>query len=148
MSARPGFVSEVVIAAPPHDVFSAVSSLEGLAGWWVPTVTGCTAQGGEVVFSFGDQRIIMRVDHVDDPRQVTWTCLRHTKFPEWDGTTVRFDLRTADEDADATVLSFEHAGLVPEFECFSMCSSGWGHYLASLADHLVKGEGTPWTSSP
>jgi len=56
-----------------------------------------------------------------------------------------FDI-TAREDG--TEVRFAHRGLVPEFECFESCSSGWGFFVnGSLRRLITTGEGPtqpPW----
>jgi uncharacterized protein YndB with AHSA1/START domain len=147
MSTQHGFATERVIAAVPDRVFGALTTVDGLAGWWTPAVSGKADPGGEITFSFGDERIVMWVDEVERPRRVAWSCRRHTKFPDWDGTRLTFDLHPASEDHSSTSLVFEHAGLVPKLDCFSLCSAGWDHYLASLAAYAAGGRGVPWRTA-
>ena len=139
-----GYAAQVAIAAPRDRVVEALTTLDGLRGWWTPAVTGSTQTGGEITFGFGDERVVMRVDRVDVPVSVVWTCLVHTKFGEWEDTTLHFELS---EQADgSTGLMFRHVGLVPELECHALCSRGWDQYLGSLAAHVVGDGGSPWGS--
>src|SRR6202012_5898781 len=110
MSAAPGFCAEVGITASPGRVYEALTTLDGLAGWWTPMVTGDPHAGGQVGFGFGNQRIVMRGTEATCPTRVRWACLEHSKFPEWDGTNLRFDLRP--DDQGGGVVTFEHAGLL------------------------------------
>jgi uncharacterized protein YndB with AHSA1/START domain len=137
-----GYAADGVIDAPVGRVFGALTTLDGLAGWWTPSVTGTPGAGGEITFGFGDQRIVMRVERADEPTEVMWTCLVHDKFPDWEGTTVRFELGPVDRES--TELHFHHVGLVPALECHGQCSLGWDHYLASLTAYAVAGIGSPW----
>ena len=137
-----GYAAEGVIAAPVDWAFSALTTLDGLGGWWTPSVTGTATAGGEVTFGFDDQRIVMRVDRAVDRTEVVWTCLVHDKFPDWEGTTVRFEFEPI--DGGTTALHFRHVGLVPVLECHGQCSRGWDHYLVSLAAYAVDGRGSPW----
>jgi hypothetical protein len=73
-----------------------------------------------------------------------WTCLSHTRFPEWQHTTLFFDMLPHHDGT--TGLVFRHLGLVPDLECHSLCANGWDHYLASLAGHVAGGGGSPWRS--
>ena len=139
-----GYAAEVRIDAPRERVFEALTTLDGLAGWWVPDVTGSPEPGGQLTFSFGGERIVLQVDRAEAPTVVVWTCLEHSKFPEWSNTTLTFDLRGP--DADSTALVFRHVGLVPALDCYSLCAGGWDHYLASLASHATGDGGTPWGS--
>jgi uncharacterized protein YndB with AHSA1/START domain/DNA-binding transcriptional ArsR family regulator len=135
----PGYTNEVTVAAPPARVFAALTTADGLASWWTPAVE---ASGGELTFRFDEQRITMRIDEADPVSSVVWTCVGHSKFPEWRGTTLRFAL-SGDE---TTVLRFTHLGLEPELECYGTCSRGWDHYLASLVGAVTGAGGSPWVS--
>jgi uncharacterized protein YndB with AHSA1/START domain len=137
-----GYAAAVSAAASPERLFEALTSLEGLAGWWTPTVTGDPRAGGAVTFSFNDQRIVMRVDVADAPRTIEWTCLGHTKFPEWEATRLTFELRGS--DPGSTVIEFRHNGLLPTCDCYGVCSFGWDHYLGSLASYAAGTGGSPW----
>jgi uncharacterized protein YndB with AHSA1/START domain len=135
------------VEAPLGRVFAALTTLDGLAGWWVPDVTGSPAPGGELTFAFDDQRIRMRVERADPSGSVVWTCLEHTKFPEWSGTTLTFDLRPdGTARSDGTHVEFHHFGLVPTCDCYGTCSRGWDHYLGSLAALVETGTGSSWGS--
>ena len=140
-----GYAADGDIAGPIRRVFEALTTLDGLAGWWTPSVTGTPTAGGETTFGFGDEQVVMRVDRADPPTVVRWTCLVHDKFPDWEGTTINFDLKPL--DAGSTGLRFRHVGLVPVLECHGQCSRGWDHYLNSLAGYAVAGAGSPWETA-
>jgi uncharacterized protein YndB with AHSA1/START domain len=142
MSAAAGVYAEVGITASPGRVYEALTTLDGLAGWWTPMVTGDPHAGGQVVCGFGNQRIVVRVTEATCPTRVRWACLEHSKFPEWDGTNLRFDIRP--DDQGGGVVAFEHAGLLTSLSCFPACSVGWRHYLASLSAYVSTGQGIPW----
>ncbi len=109
-------------------------------------VSGRAEPDHQITFSFDTQRIVMRVDQSEAPLRVVWTCLRHARFPEWEGTSVKFDLEAAGDDSSSTALTFEHAGLNPELECFPVCSAGWSHYLPAWLPTRRAREGMPWSS--
>ena len=86
----------------------------------------------------------MRVDRADRPEAVAWSCISHTKFPDWNGTTPTFELRARDEAS--TIVAFRHAGLVPDLDCYTTCARGWNHYLASLTAYVEGKGGSPYGS--
>ncbi len=139
-----GFRREMMIAASPLRVFDALTSLEGLTGWWSSSARGSGAPGGQFQLGFDgvDETITMRVDVATSPTAVAWTCLEHTGLPDWLGTTIVFEL--AGLEQDRTRLSFHHGGLVPELECYDQCRSGWERFLASLAAYVERGRGNPF----
>ena len=138
MLEAPGYTRELTIEAPPARVVEALTTTEGVAGWWTPDAE---LTGDRLTLRFDDQRIVMRVDEAG-PTAVAWTCLEHSAFPEWHGTALRFAL----SGTGPTTLRFAHVGLEPECDCYGACSLGWDHYLTSLARHVAGAGGTPWVS--
>ena len=45
---------------------------------------------------------------------------------EWNGTEIHFDIARRN---DTTELTFTHLELVPDDECFDVCSNAWGFYV-------------------
>jgi uncharacterized protein YndB with AHSA1/START domain len=140
-----GLRTTIEIDAVPADVFCALTTLGGLAAWWTPTVTGSAEPGGQIHFHFGDETVTMQVARTRSVDLVEWTCVAHTKFPEWKDTSVVFRLSQLRDGA--TTLRFEHAGLLPACDCYQMCSNGWDHYLRSLGAHASGRPGSPWQPS-
>jgi uncharacterized protein YndB with AHSA1/START domain len=139
------YACDLALAASPTTVFSALTTLRGLRGWWTPSVTGSPA-GGELLFRFPGlkEQIIMRVDLVTPPSEVRWTCIRHDSLPDWAGTTANFLLHSV--ASNQCVLGFRHAGLTPRLDCYDECAAGWNHFLASLRAYVEDGRGTPFGS--
>jgi uncharacterized protein YndB with AHSA1/START domain len=140
---------ELGIAAEPATVFAALSTIEGLRGWWTQDCDGAAGIGGTLHFRFGTCMKDMRVEQLAAPREVHWRCTRsHIAAPsvqrhdEWTGTAPVFRL-TAD-GRGGTVVHFEHRGLTPSLECFDLCRQGWQHFLASLRQYAETGAGTPY----
>jgi hypothetical protein len=75
-----------------------------------------------------------------------WTVLEnHMSFvgdqTEWVGTEIRFDLTARD---GGTEVRFTHVGLLPDHECYDVCSKAWGYYLSeSLPNLVTTGQGRP-----
>jgi hypothetical protein len=82
--------------------------------------------------------------------KVVWHCLdNYFNFvqdkSEWKGTEVVFEIARKGEK---TVVQFTHVGLVPAYECYSVCSDAWGSYLrGSLRELITTGKGRPNTIS-
>jgi uncharacterized protein YndB with AHSA1/START domain len=138
------YALEARFAVARERVFDALTTLEGLAGWWTSLVSGTPTAGGEVEFAFAglDEKIVMRVDDAQPPSKVIWTCLAHTGHPEWQGTTIVFEL--AQDEADAGLLRFRHIGLTRVLSCYETCESGWDHFLESLLRYAQYGDGSPF----
>lgn len=45
-------IHRIGIKSPATEVYNALTSLEGLAGWWTEDVTGDARVGGKIEFSF------------------------------------------------------------------------------------------------
>jgi len=135
-----GIAVETVADAPRAAVFAALTTLDGLGGWWIADVSGDPSEGGEVTFRFDDDHVTMAVEHVEPASLVVWRCTESTKFSEWIGTGVWFDLRDRDGSGSATVIRFRHVGLVPSCDCYELCASGWDHFMRSLVS-FAEGKG-------
>jgi uncharacterized protein YndB with AHSA1/START domain len=138
------YTRELPFTARRERVYDALTTLEGLAGWWTPLVNGIPTTGGEIEFAFAglDEKIVMRVEEATNPSTVIWSCLTHTGHPEWQGTTIVFEL--AQSDDGSAVLSLRHIGLNPVLSCYQTCESGWEHFLTSLISYAQVGKGTPF----
>jgi hypothetical protein len=134
------YTSQVTLAASADVVFDALTTVEGLTGWWAP-VTGNGLTGGELTFTFGPgAQAVMRVDAAERGVGVRWTPLSCV-LEDWVGTTLRFDISPA--EAGATDLRFCHAGLA-QLECFDECKTSWDHFIvASLVAYVETGTGHP-----
>jgi uncharacterized protein YndB with AHSA1/START domain len=133
------YTRQLTIGAPRERVFDAIATLDGPRHWWTTIVTGSAAVGGDLRFGFAgqDEQIVMRVDDVQPPCAVGWSCVAHSRDEEWTGSKVRFEL--ADSGPRACVLDFRHLGIAP-----GLVAAGWERFLASLAAYAVHGDGSPY----
>jgi uncharacterized protein YndB with AHSA1/START domain len=138
--ASPDYRADVTINAPLASVLAAVSTVEGLSGWWTTDTSGSPEVGGELRFTFSDGAAIMRVED-RTPALERWTCLGHSGQPEWAHTTVTFQL--TETGPAATRLRFTHGGLHPQLDCYGHCSAGWSYLMGSLASYAETGTGHP-----
>ena len=122
------FRSTTTFAAAPDAVFSALTDLDALTGWWTPAAGDADA-GETLRFLMGDQEVVMRVDDADRPTRVRWSVLVCEPAPDWVGTSIIFDLEPA---GAGTELRFHHHGLHPGLECFET-SAGPGGPTSSPA---------------
>ena len=127
---------------PADAVFAALTTLDGLAGWWMPDVVGDPEPGGEITFPFDGEHVTMQVVYAERPSLVVWRCTESTRFPEWVGHSLWFDLQP--RDASSTSIAFSQVGLVPSCDCYDICSRGWDHYVRSLADVAAGERGRPY----
>jgi uncharacterized protein YndB with AHSA1/START domain len=139
------YTCTVAIKSPPERVHSALTTLEGIAGWWTALVEGSAQPAGTIELRFDglDERITMHVDSAAAPTGVIWTCTTNTGHPEWAGTTVMFGLTPT---SAGTVLAVRHVGLTNSLVCYEQCSTGWARFLASLKAYVERGAGSPYGS--
>jgi uncharacterized protein YndB with AHSA1/START domain len=133
------FRSTKTFAGAPDAVFSALTDIDALTGWWTPAA-GDADTGDTLRFLMGDQEVVMRVEEADCASRVRWSVLVCEPAPDWNGTSIIFDLEPV---GAGTELRFQHLGLNPSLECFENCQAGWTHFLASLVDYVDRGAGNP-----
>ena len=136
-----GFSAVKTFASSPDAVLAALQSTEAISAWWGPA-TGSAVEGGKFRADFGQGRYHEIVVSSLQPRRVEWTSASAPHHHgEWEGTTMLFQL---EPQGAGTELSFRHAGLTPELECYGNCSAGWTQVLASLVSYVDTGTGHPF----
>lgn len=127
---------------PREQVFKALTTQEGLAGWWSTLVSSVESEVGgkvRVPVAGGTQTYVLRVESLVPYRYIEWHALEGAD--EWKDTTLRFHLEEVDHH---TVVRFCHEGWQNETPFFAMCNSEWGHLLYdSLPRYLARGKGFP-----
>jgi uncharacterized protein YndB with AHSA1/START domain len=131
----------VGIAAARAAVYEKLATTQGLAQWWTQDVRGEPQVGGKLDFYFGMPQpgCVMEVADLAPDSHVEWRCVEGPA--EWVGTTVTFDLRSAD---DETVVLFTHGGWPEPGEFLHHCSTKWGYFLLGLKSGLEGGNATPF----
>jgi uncharacterized protein YndB with AHSA1/START domain len=145
------YKKDVRIAAPTSAVYRAITTSEGLQGWWTATCDVGIGVGARSTFRFGQTHNVMRIVSLEPDAEVRWQCIEQhhhapdqlTRTDEWAGTSVVFQLVA--ESPSSTLLHFEHIGLIPELECYGICYGGWNHFLGtSLKGFVETGVGAPY----
>jgi len=140
------YTASFVVDRSPQDVFAAINNVRG---WWGEDVQGSNDKVGDE-FAYRVQDIHyskLRVIELDPDRKVVWLVLEnHMNFvqdqSEWVGTRISFEI--VDQGAQ-TEVRFTHHGLVPQFECFDVCSDAWGSLMhQSLPGLITSGTGHPY----
>jgi uncharacterized protein YndB with AHSA1/START domain len=130
----PDILHRVGIDASPNKVFAALTTIDGLCGWWVSTTTGSTAKGGTINFGFCDMQVVS----AEPNKLVHWRCTRGPD--EWLNTEVIFRLEWKE---DQTFVVFKHANWKEPVEFMHHCSTKWATFLLSLRDSVEKSDGHP-----
>jgi hypothetical protein len=129
----------------PDQAFAAINNVRG---WWSGRIEGNTDElGAEWTYRYEDVHLSkQKITELVPGKTVVWEVLDgYLNFvedkTEWKGTKITFDIaRTGDK----TEVRFTHLGLVPDDECFELCSNAWGFYInGSLRSLIATGKGEP-----
>lgn len=121
-----------------EEVYAALSTVDGLAGWWTDDTSGDPSVGGVLQFRFEPGGIDMKVVELDPAKKVVWEVVDGPE--EWLGTEVIFDLK---QDGDYTDVLFKHQGWREPVEFMHHCTTKWGVFLLSLKSLVETGKGAP-----
>lgn len=141
----PSFTTTFLVDQTPKEAFDAFTNVRG---WWSEEIEGGTdTLGDEFTYHHKDiHRCKMKLIEVVRGERVVWLVLDNyfafTKDKsEWKGTRVVFEVS---RKAGKTEVRFTHLGLVPDYECFDVCSNAWGTYInGSLRSLIATGKGHP-----
>ena len=132
----------LVVDTPNDKVYDAVTTKEGIAGWWTKDVNINPEVDSIANFNFGEFKNEMRITNLEKNKLVEWHCIKGDK--EWIDTTFKFIINKKE---GKTHLKFEHNKWNDYTEFFAMCNYNWGWYLTSLKNYCEKGKGTPYPES-
>lgn len=127
-----------VAKASATEVYEALTTVDGLAGWWTDQTTGDPEVGGTLEFRFIPGGFDMEVVELEPARRVRWQVSDGPD--EWIGTHVTFDLSDVD---GYTIVLFKHEGWEQPGEFMHHCSTKWASYLLSLKQFVETGTGAP-----
>jgi len=148
------FLRDLRIGASPATVYRALTTQQGIEGWWTATCSVSRETGGDVTVRFDRTFKTFHIDRLVPSTLVRWRCIDarleipgHSLRPdEWVGTVIQFSLR-GDAAGGGTVLSLAHIGLLPRFDCYEICCAGWVQFLESLKQYCETGVGAPFGGS-
>jgi uncharacterized protein YndB with AHSA1/START domain len=127
------------VTASPEEVYAALTTVDGLAGWWTQETDGDGDVGGVLRFRFGSAGgADMKVLDAQPGKLVLWQVVDGPQ--EWVGTQIRFDLKQED---DFTIVLFRHEGWREPVEFMYHCSTKWASFLLSFKKLLETGKGDP-----
>ncbi|WP_114936968.1 SRPBCC family protein [Mucilaginibacter endophyticus] len=135
----------IAVDKSPKEAFDAINNVRG---WWSEEVKGGTEKlNDEFTYKARDlHRCTMKLIEVIPNQKVVWLVLDNyfsfTKDQtEWKGTKVIFEISEKD---GKTQIQFMHQGLVPQHECYEVCSDAWtGYITGSLYNLITTGKGEP-----
>ncbi|WP_343535393.1 SRPBCC domain-containing protein [Pedobacter sp.] len=130
----------LLIKTPVEIVYQALTTQEGLAGWWTPDTIAKPEVGSISRFTFGpDYFKEMEVIALKPYGLVKWRCIK--AFEDWIGTTLTFELEAHQKGC---VLLFHHDGWEAYTPEFASCSFDWALFFRSLKFLCETGKGFPY----
>jgi len=134
-------VFETTIGAGSKEVFDALHSRPGIAGWWTEEVDFSGEVGSVLTLGFphaAPMPFELRVDQASEHR-VVWTSVGQFP-PHWAGTRITWTLAPAD---GGTLVHFDHDGWASDTGPFPSAALTWGQLMTSLKSYVETGTGGP-----
>ncbi|MBC7307716.1 MAG: SRPBCC domain-containing protein [Dietzia sp.] len=126
------------VTASPDAAYAALTTIDGLAGWWTQDTAGNPEAGGVLRFRFEPGGFDMKVLEAQPGERVVWEVVEGPE--EWLGTRIRFLLKRED---DFTIVLFSHEGWKEPVEFMHHCTTKWAIFLMSLKNLVETGKGEP-----
>jgi uncharacterized protein YndB with AHSA1/START domain len=131
---------KVGIRSSTQDVYRALTTLQGLAGWWTNDTRGRPDLGGVIEFHFGTRGFFkVKVLELEPSKRVIWQVIEGPE--EWVGSKISFDLS---QDGDEATVFFKQQGWKEQSEFMHHCTTKWAMFLMSLKALVETGKGTPF----
>jgi uncharacterized protein YndB with AHSA1/START domain len=138
---------QVDVAADREAVWEALTTHQGITGWWTTRAEVPSGVGGVLRLRFPDAPISwdLRVDRAEAPRRLVWHCVGGP--PPWVDTEVVFDLAPA-EQAQGTTIRLDHVGWRDgepgTDQMVRVVTFGWAQMLARLKGFADTGKPAPY----
>lgn len=136
------------IKATPQQVYDAVTTQQGIEGWW-SQVCHISSKIGELSFMkfIKDDRVVgmyFRIDELQPMEKVLWTCVQNGN-PAWINTKLEFEIKKSKEGSE---LIFTHKNFDAKWKGtppYQMTIDGWQFFMNSLKSFCETGKGQPWS---
>ncbi|MEV6560050.1 SRPBCC domain-containing protein [Nocardia sp. NPDC051756] len=129
----------VGVKSSVDEVYAALTTIDGLAGWWTEETRGDSGTGGVVQFRFDGDGFDMKVIDQQPGKKVVWEVIGGPD--EWIGTEVVFDLK---QEKEFAIVLFKHQGWKEPVEFMHHCTTKWGVFLLSVKSLVETGTGAPY----
>jgi hypothetical protein len=139
------FTTTIQVSQTPEEVFNAINNVRG---WWSAEIEGSTDTLNETwTYHYEDRhRCKMKIIEFIPYKKVVWLVEENyfdftNDKTEWTGNKIIFEIT---EKEGKTQLQFTQSGLVPEYECYTICQGAWTTYIQkSLQNLITTGKGQP-----
>lgn len=139
----PDLLHAIFINAPAEKVYAALTTQNGLRGWWTSDAGIEERVGGKAEFGFDKRATVfrMKVEELVPAKRVVLFC--HGDVDEWKGTKLTWELAGKD---GGTNLQFRHSNWREATHMFAICNSSWGELTYRLKAYAEgKKPGPHWT---
>jgi uncharacterized protein YndB with AHSA1/START domain len=136
----PDIAMQTEVATSPEDTYRALTTSDGVAGWWTDRSSVAGAVGGVDRFHFPGAPMSwdMRVEQAEPGKLLAWHCLGGP--PQWVGTDVRWTLQPIEA---GTLVLLDHEGFAEVDAMFRIVTLGWAKVVLRLNDYLATGTPNP-----
>jgi len=134
-------IHTVRIHAPPERVYRALTTEEGVTGWWSTEARLYPGEGEIIEFTFvGDFHPHMKQTSLKEGKVVQWRCI--AGHSNWQDNTFTFTLR--DVEAETSLRFVQEYAQELDDDTYGTYNFNWGYYLNSLKRLCETGAGTPY----
>lgn len=142
---NPNYTTTFTVDQTPEVAFAAINNPRA---WWSENIDGSTDHlGAEFKYHHQDvHRAEFKITEFVPNQKVVWHVVdNYFNFikdkTEWKDTDIVFEIAP---QGNKTEVRFTHIGLVPDYECYDVCSNAWGTYITgSLRNLISTGVGQP-----
>lgn len=135
------------IKANTQKVYDALTTSEGIKGWWCKDCDIAREVGSVSVMRFDKDgttvEMQFKITSLQPDHGVSWTCIANPN-PAWINTTLNFELS---QDGDSSILEFTHGAWDKKWDgepMYNMVVETWSLFMASIKSYCEEGSGQPW----
>ena len=132
----------VEVNAGADKIYEALSTSKGLASFWTADSHAEPKVGSVAKFGFHGPVLEMTVDELTPGKRVRWST--RGGFPEWNGTTVTWDIKPAKSGGQE--VTFNHEGWPEDLPPADLASVNytWGRIVGRLKKYTETGQPEPF----
>jgi uncharacterized protein YndB with AHSA1/START domain len=135
---------QIDTTADPTATYAALTTTDGVAGWWTTRnqTNGAVGEVDRMWFPDAPMAWELRVDEAVPGKVLARHCVGGP--PQWIGTDVRFALEPAPQGG--TKILLDHTGFAQVDDMFRVVTLGWAQMLLQLRQYLDSGQPAPFFS--
>ncbi|WP_335871631.1 SRPBCC family protein [Bacillus sp. 2205SS5-2] len=133
---------QITINEKPEKIYEAITTSEGIKGWWTSDAKVEPTVGTVAEFGFYNRQAVfqMHIDKLEKGKLVNWTA-QHD-MPGWKGTKISFEL--SPQENGSTILHFSHSGWDSMDGPYAMINTTWGTLMSILKQYVEGGNPGAW----